>query len=67
MDIALYEYENTFDITLGLTKSERLQVREFFMTHAKAPYTWTQAAHPCVTRWRIREARLRAKGLFRHL
>ncbi|KAJ7502730.1 peptidase C1B, bleomycin hydrolase [Mycena galericulata] len=34
MDPALFEYENAFDITLGLTKAERLQVNESAMTHA---------------------------------
>ncbi|KAG5643601.1 hypothetical protein DXG03_000609 [Asterophora parasitica] len=35
LDTALYEYEvNAFDITLGLTKAERLQVNESAMTHA---------------------------------
>ncbi|KAJ7188379.1 peptidase C1B, bleomycin hydrolase [Mycena filopes] len=34
MDPALYEYENAFDITLGLTKAERLEVAESAMTHA---------------------------------
>ncbi|KAF8070226.1 bleomycin hydrolase [Lyophyllum atratum] len=34
MDTALFEYETAFDITLGLTKAERLQVSESAMTHA---------------------------------
>ncbi|KAJ7096425.1 peptidase C1B bleomycin hydrolase [Mycena epipterygia] len=34
LDPALFEYENAFDITLGLTKAERLQVNESAMTHA---------------------------------
>lgn len=34
MDTALFEYENAFDITLGLMKAERLQVSESAMTHA---------------------------------
>ncbi|KAG6813314.1 hypothetical protein H0H92_012127 [Tricholoma furcatifolium] len=34
MDTALFEYELAFDITLGLTKAERLQVNESAMTHA---------------------------------
>ncbi|KAF8891634.1 peptidase C1B, bleomycin hydrolase [Infundibulicybe gibba] len=34
MDPALFEYENAFDITLGLTKAERLQINESAMTHA---------------------------------
>ncbi|KAH8828303.1 peptidase C1B bleomycin hydrolase [Flagelloscypha sp. PMI_526] len=34
MDTALFDFENTFDITLGLTKAERLQVNESAMTHA---------------------------------
>lgn len=34
MDPALFEYESAFDITLGLTKAERLQVNESSMTHA---------------------------------
>ncbi|KAJ7287639.1 peptidase C1B, bleomycin hydrolase [Mycena rebaudengoi] len=34
MDPALFEYEQAFDITLGLTKAERLQVNESAMTHA---------------------------------
>ncbi|KAF7361958.1 Cysteine proteinase 1, mitochondrial [Mycena venus] len=39
MDPSLFEYEasnslNAFDITLGLTKAERLQVNESAMTHA---------------------------------
>ncbi|KAJ7045404.1 peptidase C1B, bleomycin hydrolase [Mycena alexandri] len=34
MDPAFFEYENAFDITLGLTKAERLQVAESAMTHA---------------------------------
>ncbi|KAG5221347.1 bleomycin hydrolase [Salix suchowensis] len=34
MDTDLFEYENAFDITLGLTKAERLQVNESAMTHA---------------------------------
>ncbi|TFK63226.1 peptidase C1B, bleomycin hydrolase [Pluteus cervinus] len=34
MDPALYEYEDAFNITLGLTKAERLQLNESAMTHA---------------------------------
>ncbi|KIY44355.1 peptidase C1B, bleomycin hydrolase [Fistulina hepatica ATCC 64428] len=34
MDTSLYEYEAAFDIKLGLTKAERLQVCESAMTHA---------------------------------
>ncbi|KAF8210113.1 peptidase C1B bleomycin hydrolase [Mycena galopus ATCC 62051] len=34
MDPAFFEYENAFDINLGLTKAERLQVNESAMTHA---------------------------------
>ncbi|KDQ53510.1 hypothetical protein JAAARDRAFT_61224 [Jaapia argillacea MUCL 33604] len=34
MDTALYEYESAFNIKLGLTKAERLQVNESSMTHA---------------------------------
>ncbi|KAF8813941.1 peptidase C1B, bleomycin hydrolase [Phlegmacium glaucopus] len=34
MDTALFEYENAFDITLGLTKAERLQINDSAMTHA---------------------------------
>ncbi|RDB16670.1 Cysteine proteinase 1, mitochondrial [Hypsizygus marmoreus] len=34
MDTALFEYESAFDITLGLTKAQRLQVNESSMTHA---------------------------------
>ncbi|KAF5351730.1 hypothetical protein D9756_007673 [Leucocoprinus leucothites] len=34
MDPALYEYENAFDIKLGLTKAQRLQIGESSMTHA---------------------------------
>ena len=34
MDTGLLEYESAFDITLGLTKAERLQVNESAMTHA---------------------------------
>ncbi|GLB37152.1 putative bleomycin hydrolase [Lyophyllum shimeji] len=34
MDTALFAYENAFDIALGLTKAERLQVGESAMTHA---------------------------------
>ncbi|KAJ7346506.1 peptidase C1B, bleomycin hydrolase [Mycena albidolilacea] len=34
MDPALFEYENAFDITLGLTKADRLRVNESAMTHA---------------------------------
>ncbi|KAL0956030.1 hypothetical protein HGRIS_002203 [Hohenbuehelia grisea] len=34
MDPALFEYESAFDITLGLTKAQRLQVNESAMTHA---------------------------------
>jgi bleomycin hydrolase len=34
MDTKLMEYENAFNITLGLTKAERLQVNESSMTHA---------------------------------
>ncbi|KAG5637985.1 hypothetical protein H0H81_002346 [Sphagnurus paluster] len=34
MDTGLFEYENAFDIKLGLTKAERLQVNESAMTHA---------------------------------
>ncbi|KAF8643843.1 hypothetical protein AX16_008860 [Volvariella volvacea WC 439] len=34
MDPALFEYEEAFNITLGLTKAERLQVNESAMTHA---------------------------------
>ncbi|KAF8531876.1 peptidase C1B, bleomycin hydrolase [Gautieria morchelliformis] len=34
MDTGLYDYENAFNITLSLTKAERLQVNESAMTHA---------------------------------
>lgn len=34
MDADLFTYEAAFDITLGLTKAERLQVMESSMTHA---------------------------------
>ncbi|KAG6894137.1 hypothetical protein C0992_007390, partial [Termitomyces sp. T32_za158] len=34
MDPALFKYELAFDITLGMTKAERLQVNESAMTHA---------------------------------
>jgi len=34
MDTKLMEYENAFNITLGLTKAERLRVNESAMTHA---------------------------------
>ncbi|OCH87297.1 peptidase C1B bleomycin hydrolase [Obba rivulosa] len=34
MDTALYEYETTFDITLGLSKADRLRTNESSMTHA---------------------------------
>ncbi|KAG8898593.1 hypothetical protein FRB99_007337 [Tulasnella sp. 403] len=34
MDTSLYEYENAFNIKLGLTKAQRLQTGESAMTHA---------------------------------
>ncbi|EMD32162.1 hypothetical protein CERSUDRAFT_88444 [Gelatoporia subvermispora B] len=34
MDTALYEYETTFDISLGLSKADRLRTNESSMTHA---------------------------------
>ncbi|KAF9051026.1 peptidase C1B, bleomycin hydrolase [Hymenopellis radicata] len=34
MDPALFKYETAFDIKLGLTKAQRLQVNESAMTHA---------------------------------
>jgi bleomycin hydrolase len=34
MDTALFDYENAFDIKLGLTKAERLQICDSSMTHA---------------------------------
>jgi len=34
MDTALFEYENAFDIKLGLSKAERLQTCDSSMTHA---------------------------------
>ncbi|KAI0092969.1 peptidase C1-like family-domain-containing protein [Irpex rosettiformis] len=34
MDTALFDYETPFDITLGLTKADRLRVGESAMTHA---------------------------------
>ncbi|KAK7056376.1 bleomycin hydrolase [Paramarasmius palmivorus] len=34
MDTSLFKYEETFDINLTLTKSERLQLNESAMTHA---------------------------------
>ncbi|GJJ12927.1 hypothetical protein Clacol_007174 [Clathrus columnatus] len=34
MDTNLYDYENAFNISLTLTKAERLQVKESAMTHA---------------------------------
>ncbi|EIN11804.1 peptidase C1B bleomycin hydrolase [Punctularia strigosozonata HHB-11173 SS5] len=34
MSTGLYEYENAFNIKLGLTKAQRLQVNESAMTHA---------------------------------
>jgi len=34
MDTALFEYENAFDIKLGLSKADRLQICDSAMTHA---------------------------------
>jgi len=34
MDTGIYDYENAFNITLGLTKAERMQMGESAMTHA---------------------------------
>ncbi len=34
MDVNLFDYENAFDIKLGLTKKERLEMGESQMTHA---------------------------------
>ncbi|KAI0341876.1 peptidase C1B, bleomycin hydrolase [Trametopsis cervina] len=34
MDTDIYDYESAFDITLGLTKADRLRVGESAMTHA---------------------------------
>ncbi|KZO98930.1 peptidase C1B, bleomycin hydrolase [Calocera viscosa TUFC12733] len=34
MDCGIYDYENAFNITLGLTKAERMQLGESAMTHA---------------------------------
>jgi len=34
MDTALFEYETAFDITLGLSKADRLRMNESQMTHA---------------------------------
>ncbi|TFK25230.1 bleomycin hydrolase [Coprinopsis marcescibilis] len=34
MDTALFEYENAFDVKLGLTKAERLEIADSSMTHA---------------------------------
>jgi len=34
MDTTLYEFEQTFSITLGLTKAQRLEINESAMTHA---------------------------------
>jgi len=34
MDTGLYEYESAFDVKLGLTKAQRLQIGESAMTHA---------------------------------
>ncbi|KAJ3995135.1 peptidase C1B, bleomycin hydrolase [Lentinula boryana] len=34
MDTTLFQYEDTFDITLGLTKTQRLEINESAMTHA---------------------------------
>lgn len=34
MDTTLFQYEDTFDITLGLTKAQRLEIGESAMTHA---------------------------------
>ncbi|KAJ4468199.1 peptidase C1B, bleomycin hydrolase [Lentinula aciculospora] len=34
MDTTLFQYEDTFDITLGLTKAQRLEINESAMTHA---------------------------------
>jgi len=34
MDTALFDYENAFDVKLGLTKAERLQICDSAMTHA---------------------------------
>ncbi|KAJ3823134.1 peptidase C1B bleomycin hydrolase [Lentinula raphanica] len=34
MDTSLFQYEDTFDITLGLTKAQRLEINESAMTHA---------------------------------
>lgn len=34
MDVRLFEYENAFDITLGLSKADRLRTGESAMTHA---------------------------------
>jgi len=34
MDTAFFEYENAFDISLGLSKADRLQINDSSMTHA---------------------------------
>ncbi|EPT04983.1 peptidase C1B bleomycin hydrolase [Fomitopsis schrenkii] len=34
MDVRLFDYENAFDITLGLSKADRLRTGESAMTHA---------------------------------
>ncbi|KIK67080.1 hypothetical protein GYMLUDRAFT_156805 [Collybiopsis luxurians FD-317 M1] len=34
MDTKLFQYEDTFDITLGMTKAQRLEINESAMTHA---------------------------------
>jgi bleomycin hydrolase len=34
MDTALFEYESAFDISLGLSKADRLRINESAMTHA---------------------------------
>lgn len=42
MDTTLYEFEQTFSITLGLTKAQRLEINESAMTHAMV-YFWLPA------------------------
>lgn len=53
MDTTLYQFEDTFDITLGLTKAQRLEINESAMTHAmviSGVHLDASFAHLCLKR-----------------
>lgn len=61
MDVALIDYEAGFNVTLGMTKAERLQTGESQMTHAMV-LTAVHVVDGKSVRWRIENSWSEAAG-----